>query len=53
MRRLGKAHIVVLDENRKGTNDGLEGQKHIGGFLGDIDGDLRCFIRRPPMRLFR
>ena len=52
-RRLRKHHIVVLDENRKGAHDCLQGQKHIGGCVGNIDGDLRCFICRPPARLFR
>lgn len=53
MRRLGKPHIGVLYENRKGTNDRFEGQKHIRRFVDDIDSDLCCCICRPPTRLFR
>ena len=51
-RHLKRSHIVVFYEDRKGTDDCLEWQKHIGGCVGDINGNLRCFICRPPPRLF-
>ena len=50
--RLEVLHIIVLDENRNCSHDRLEWQKHIGRFLGDIDGYPCRNICSSPTRFF-
>ena len=47
-RLLTRAHIVVLDKNRKCAHDRLERQTQIRRFLDSLDGDLRCSVGRLP-----
>lgn len=46
------AHIIVLDEYRNCAQDRLERRKHIGRFLGGLNGNFRCSVSGSPNRLF-
>ena len=48
VRPLGSAHVVVLDENRKGDHDGFERWEQVGRILCNVNSHPYSSVRSPP-----